>query len=80
MPGGAVNVLTGRVSELAPVLAGHMDVNAIDLTGADGATSELERLAAGNVKRIVRGTADGQSLWEIEPLLEMKTVWHPIGR
>ena len=80
MPGGAVNVLTGRVSELAPVLAGHMDVNAIDLTGADGATAELERLAAGNVKRIVRGTADGQSLWEIEPLLEMKTVWHPIGR
>jgi acyl-CoA reductase-like NAD-dependent aldehyde dehydrogenase len=80
MPGGAVNVLTGRVSELAPVLAGHMDVNAIDLTGADGATAELERLAAGNVKRIVRGSADGQSLWEIEPLLEMKTVWHPIGR
>jgi len=80
MPGGTVNVLTGRVSELAPVLAGHMDVNAIDLTGADGATAELERLAAGNVKRIVRGTADGQSLWEIEPMLEMKTVWHPIGR
>ena len=80
MPGGAVNVLTGRVSELAPVLAGHMDVNAIDVTGADGATAELERLAAGNVKRVVRGTADGQSLWEIEPLLEMKTVWHPIGR
>jgi len=73
-------VLTGRVSELAPILAGHMDVNAIDLTGADGATAELERLAAGNVKRIVRGTADGQSLWEIEPMLEMKTIWHPIGR
>ena len=80
MPGGAVNVLTGRIDELAPVLAGHMDVNAIDLTGADGETAELERLAAGNVKRIVRGAADGQSLWEIEPLLEMKTVWHPIGR
>ena len=80
MPGGAVNVLTGRVRELAPELACHMDVNAIDVTGADGATAELERLAAGNVKRVVRGTADGQSLWEIEPLLEMKTVWHPIGR
>ena len=80
MPGGTVNMLTGRVSELAPILAGHMDVNAIDLTGADGATAELERLAAGNVKRIVRGTADGQSLWEIEPMLEMKTIWHPIGR
>jgi len=81
MPAGAVNILTGHGDQLAPVLAGHMDVNAIDLTGAgDGEVSaELERLAAGNVKRIVRGRADGQSLWEVEPLLEMKTVWHPIG-
>jgi acyl-CoA reductase-like NAD-dependent aldehyde dehydrogenase len=80
MPGGAVNVLTGDTAELAPVLAAHMDVNAIDLTGANGDTAELERLSAGNVKRVVRGAAAGQSLWEIEPMLEMKTVWHPIGR
>ncbi len=79
MPGGAANILTGDRDELAPVLAGHMDVNAIDVTGAGEDTAELERLAAGNVKRVVRGRADGQSLWEIEPLLEMKTVWHPIG-
>ena len=78
LPGGVVNLLTGFRSELAPVLAAHMDVNAIDVTGA-GDTAELERLAAGNVKRVVRGQADGQSLWDIEPLLEMKTVWHPIG-
>jgi hypothetical protein len=31
------------------------------------------------VKRIVRGTSSGESLWEIEPLVEMKTVWHPVG-
>jgi acyl-CoA reductase-like NAD-dependent aldehyde dehydrogenase len=80
MPGGAVNVLTGDTAELAPVLAAHMDVNAIDLTGANDDTAELEQLAAGNVKRVVRGAAAGQSLWEIEPMLEMKTVWHPIGR
>jgi acyl-CoA reductase-like NAD-dependent aldehyde dehydrogenase len=79
MPGGALNILTGRRAELAPILAGHADVNAIDLTGATGDVAELERLAAGNVKRIVRGMADGESLWEIEPLVEMKTVWHPIG-
>ena len=79
MPAGAVNILTGDRDELAPVLAGHMDVNAIDVTGAGEHTGELERLAAGNVKRVVRGQADGQSLWDIEPLLEMKTVWHPIG-
>ena len=79
MPGGALNILTGRKAELAPILAGHADVNAIDLTGATGDVAELERLAAGNVKRIVRGMPDGESLWEIEPLVEMKTVWHPIG-
>jgi len=41
--------------------------------------TELERLAAENVKRVVRGTATGQSVWEIEPLTEAKTVWHPMG-
>jgi acyl-CoA reductase-like NAD-dependent aldehyde dehydrogenase len=79
LPAGTVNVLTGRVEELAPWLAGHMDVNAIDLTGADGQAADLERLAAENVKRVVRSGADAQSPWEIEAFLELKTVWHPIG-
>jgi acyl-CoA reductase-like NAD-dependent aldehyde dehydrogenase len=79
VPGGVVNILTGRKQELAPWLAGHMDVNALDTVGADGAAAELEELAAENVKRIVRGAADDQSLWEIEAFLELKTVWHPIG-
>jgi acyl-CoA reductase-like NAD-dependent aldehyde dehydrogenase len=79
VPGGVVNILTGLREELAPVLASHMDVNALDVSGADGNLAELERLAADNVKRIVRGSADGQSAWEIEPFLELKTVWHPIG-
>ena len=79
LPAGTVNILTGRVEELAPWLAGHMDVNAIDLTGADGQAADLERLAAENVKRVVRSGADAQSPWEIESFLELKTVWHPIG-
>jgi acyl-CoA reductase-like NAD-dependent aldehyde dehydrogenase len=79
LPGGAVNILTGFRDELAPWLAGHMDVNAIDVSGADGAAAELERLAAENVKRVVRSTAGAQSPWEIEAFLELKTVWHPIG-
>src|SRR5205085_8356883 len=45
VPGGAVNILTGFRSEVAPWLAAHMDVNAIDLTGADGLRAELERAA-----------------------------------
>jgi acyl-CoA reductase-like NAD-dependent aldehyde dehydrogenase len=78
-PGGAVNVLTGFADELGPWLAGHMDVNAIDLTGVDGATAELERAAAENVKRVVRSSPDVQSPWEVASFLELKTVWHPIG-
>jgi acyl-CoA reductase-like NAD-dependent aldehyde dehydrogenase len=79
VPGGVVNIVTGLREELAPVLASHMDVNALDVTGADGEVAELERLAAENVKRVVRGAADDQSAWEISRFLELKTVWHPIG-
>jgi acyl-CoA reductase-like NAD-dependent aldehyde dehydrogenase len=78
VPPGVVNILTGHSEELSPVLAGHMDVNAIDLRdGEDGA--ELERLAAENVKRVVRRSGGGPSLADIEAFLELKTVWHPIG-
>jgi acyl-CoA reductase-like NAD-dependent aldehyde dehydrogenase len=79
VPGGVVNIVTGYRSELAPILAGHMDVNAIDVAGADGDVAELERVAAENVKRVVRGAADGQSPWDVASFLELKTVWHPIG-
>ncbi len=83
VPAGVVNMLTGRTAELAPVLAAHMDVNAIDLTGVPGADrAELERLAAGNVKRVFAADED----WAAAPgparllaFLEIKTVWHPIG-
>jgi hypothetical protein len=74
-----VNILTGLREELAPVLAAHMDVNALDVSGADGEVGELEKLAADNVKRVIRGAADDQSAWEISRFLELKTVWHPIG-
>jgi acyl-CoA reductase-like NAD-dependent aldehyde dehydrogenase len=80
VPGGAVNLLTGHTAELAPWLASHMDVNALDLTGADGASAELERAAAQNVKRVVRGKPDSQSPWDIASFLELKTVWHPVGQ
>ena len=79
VPGGVVNLLTGQRAELAPWLASHMDVNAIDVTGADGLRTELETAAAENVKRVVSGKADSQSLYDISAFLELKTVWHPIG-
>ena len=80
VPGGVVNILTGHRAELGPVLAGHMDVNALDVTGADGEVVELEGLAASNVKRVVKGSADEQSPWDIAAFLELKTIWHPIGQ
>src|SRR4051794_32521727 len=80
VPGGVVNILTGRRADMAPTLASHMDVNAIDLCGANGFSTELEELAAENVKRVVRGRPDVQSPWEITSFLELKTVWHPIGQ
>jgi acyl-CoA reductase-like NAD-dependent aldehyde dehydrogenase len=79
VPGGVVNLLTGSAAELGPWLASHMDVNAIDVCGANGDLAELERAAAENVKRVVHGRADAQSPWEIEAFLELKTVWHPMG-
>jgi acyl-CoA reductase-like NAD-dependent aldehyde dehydrogenase len=83
VPAGVVNLLTGRTAELAPVLAGHMDVNAIDLTGvAPAGRADLERLAAENLKRVFAADED----WMASPgtrrllaFLETKTVWHPLG-
>jgi acyl-CoA reductase-like NAD-dependent aldehyde dehydrogenase len=83
VPAGVVNLLTGRTAELAPVLAAHMDVNAIDLTGVEPAgRADLERLAAENIKRVFAADED----WTASPgtrrllaFLETKTVWHPMG-
>ncbi|MGH2596626.1 MAG: aldehyde dehydrogenase family protein [Actinomycetota bacterium] len=86
VPGGVVNILTGRVAELVPWLAGHMDVNAIDVTGVpDDLRQRVDELAADNVKRIHRApeadpfSAAAQSPYEITALMEFKTVWHPMG-
>ncbi len=85
LPGGVVNLLTGRVAEVAPWLATHLDVNALDLTGVGDAdlARELEEGAAENLKRVRRPAAED---WYADPgtgrlgwSLEIKTVWHPIG-
>ncbi|SDY01846.1 Aldehyde dehydrogenase family protein [Micromonospora pattaloongensis] len=85
LPGGVVNLLTGRIAETAPHLAAHMDVNALDLTGvADGELARtLEEAAAANLKRVLRPSSPD---WTADPgtrrmtaFLETKTVWHPKG-
>jgi acyl-CoA reductase-like NAD-dependent aldehyde dehydrogenase len=82
VPPGVVNILTGSPVELAPWLADHMDVNAIDVAGADpDLRLRIERGAVHNVKRIIGldGDLDLQSPYLIAAFTELKTVWHPKG-
>ncbi|MER5622737.1 aldehyde dehydrogenase family protein [Streptosporangium sp. NPDC002544] len=85
LPGGVVNILTGSVAEIAPHLAAHMDVNALDLAGVtDRAVAvACEEAAAANLKRVLR---PAETDWFADPgtgrmtaFLETKTVWHPTG-
>jgi acyl-CoA reductase-like NAD-dependent aldehyde dehydrogenase len=93
VPNGVVNVLTGLRKELVPVLAAHVDVDALDTWGVpDDMRLETEQLAADDVKRLSRrpstvkearfdwldDRASERPEW-IAAFLEMKTVWHPIG-
>lgn len=89
VPAGVVNILTGQRAELVPTLAGHMDVNALDLWIDDAALEMLAaQLACDSVKRVRRGGAPGKRFWAsgaaqsprwIEAFMEIKTVWHPAG-
>lgn len=84
VPGGVVNILTGRTKEVAPWLASHMDVDAINLAGV--AAEDVRNLAGeatDNLKRVItpkpRDWLQTPTLEAMTSLLEVKTVWHPIG-
>ena len=84
VPAGVVNILTGSAGELGPVLAAHMGVDALDVTGAaDHIRTDLEREAAGNLKRLIRPTErdwyESPGTHRLLAFTETKTVWHPIG-
>ncbi|PIR24646.1 MAG: aldehyde dehydrogenase [Deltaproteobacteria bacterium CG_4_10_14_0_2_um_filter_43_8] len=90
VPGGVVNIITGITSELAPHLASHMDVNAVDYSGQDEKLiASLQNLGAENVKRVhIKRTPckqewlddqKAQSPYFIQDLVEYKTAWHPVG-
>ncbi len=84
VPGGVVNIITGFKAELVPWLAGHLDVDTIDVTGVPAdLVADVERLGADNVKRIVRpadGDPLGESPHDVLAFMEHKTVWHPAGQ
>jgi acyl-CoA reductase-like NAD-dependent aldehyde dehydrogenase len=89
LPGGVVNLLTGRRDELRETLASHMDVDAILVSAGDGGgvddAAEIERQAVHNLKRvrIERRTdwlaAAAESPYSILDFQETKTTWHPVG-
>ncbi|WP_395725477.1 aldehyde dehydrogenase family protein [Nakamurella sp.] len=84
VPSGVVNILTGDPLEMAPHLASHADVNALDLTGVEpAARPALEKAAAGTVKRVYSpGPQDFRrppGTARLRAFLEIKTVWHPTG-
>lgn len=89
LPGGVVNVLTGKTSEVMPHLARHMEVAALDLHGVDPALGkQLEELAVDSVKRVRSRALEGEAWFDaaacesprwIERFVEMKTIWHPSG-
>jgi acyl-CoA reductase-like NAD-dependent aldehyde dehydrogenase len=84
VPGGVVNILTGSVSEMAPTLASHMDVNALIVSHLEELLKKsLSVAAVDNLKRNYEFTADwnkaeAQGLHYIADLQEIKTTWHPI--
>lgn len=85
VPGGVVNILTGKISELASQFAAHMDINALIYCGDDeNIQRELQQKGAANVKRIIvkKGinwmTEKGHSPYFIMDTQEVKTTWHPI--
>ena len=87
VPGGVVNLLSGRRAELATALGSHRDLNAIvDTAGNSELSAELDRLAAETVKRTRHAEpattyagAVEDALARLEALTELKTAWHPVG-
>jgi acyl-CoA reductase-like NAD-dependent aldehyde dehydrogenase len=79
VPGGVVNILTGKTAELAPWFASHMDIDGLDITGLESKfVAEIKVAGAQNLKRI-HAFKDTATPGRILAFMESKTVWHPIG-
>ena len=79
IPGGVVNILTGKTAELAPWVASHMEIDGVDVAGlSKKQEEELKLVGADNLKRVFR-FAPTNNPERILSFMEQKTVWHPIG-
>ncbi|MDE3065098.1 MAG: aldehyde dehydrogenase family protein [Acidobacteriota bacterium] len=80
LPAGVLNLLAGRVDELAPVLCAHEGVDGVDLTGAGERAGELAELASASIKRVYRPRERSEGLARVRAFVETATVWHTIGQ
>jgi acyl-CoA reductase-like NAD-dependent aldehyde dehydrogenase len=79
LPGGVVNILTGKSAELAPWVGSHMEIDGVDVAGlSKRQEEELKLVGADNLKRIFRFNPENHPE-RILSFMEQKTVWHPIG-
>jgi len=79
VPAGVVNILTGKITELAPWIGSHMEIDGVDVAGlSKKQEEELKLVGADNLKRIFRFTPTNHPE-RILSFMEQKTVWHPIG-
>ncbi len=79
LPAGVVNVLTGKVSELAPWVGSHMEIDGVDVAGlSKKQEDEIKLVGADNLKRIHRFSTTNHPE-RILSFMEHKTIWHPIG-
>jgi acyl-CoA reductase-like NAD-dependent aldehyde dehydrogenase len=79
LPGGVVNILTGKIAELAPWVGSHMEIDGVDVAGlSKKQEEELNLVGADNLKRIFRFSPTNHPE-RILSFMEQKTVWHPIG-
>ena len=79
VPAGVVNILTGKIAELAPWVGSHMEIDGVDVAGlSKKQEEELKLVGADNLKRIFRFSPTNHPE-RILSFMEQKTVWHPIG-
>jgi len=88
LPGGVVNIVTGRSSELLKVLAEHDDVDALWCYGDDQMCAAAKALSAGNLKQVWTNEGRATDLFKTEPgegrfylqhAYQVKNIWVPYG-
>jgi aldehyde dehydrogenase (NAD+) len=88
LPGGVVNLVPGRISELLKVLAEHDDLDALWCYGDDHLCATAKALSIGNLKQVWTNEGrelnffepqQGEGRWYLEHSHQVKNIWVPYG-